>query len=102
VTNLSLSIRYINVIGALYIGLFIFSLFFIKGESITSLLTYKSEQELIGVDPAAIEIMAAKQLGGICLGPSYSPYQFNYSAVLLGGNYFIEQSNCLNYPEFKK
>jgi hypothetical protein len=100
--NLTPSFRYSNVIGALYIGLFIFSLFFLKGESITSLLTYKTEQELIGVDPAAIEIMTAKQLGGICLGPSYSPYQFNYSAVLQGGNYFIEQGNCLNYPEYKK
>ena len=102
VTNLTLSIRYTNVIGALYIGLFIFSLFFLQGESIGSLLTYKSEQELIGIDATATEVVTAKQLGGICLGLSYSPYQFNYSAVLQGGSYFIEQSNCFNYPEFKK
>jgi hypothetical protein len=100
--NLTPSFRYSNLIGALYIGLFIFSLFFIKGESLTSLLTYKSELELVGIDPDAKEIIEAKQLGGICLGPSYSPYQFNYSAVLQGGNYFIEQSNCLHFPEFNK
>jgi hypothetical protein len=102
VTNLSLFIRYTNVIAALYIGLFIFSLIFLQNESIGSLITYKSERELIGIDATAIEVLTAKQFGGICLGPSYSPYQFNYSAVLQGGNYFIEQGNCLNYPEFKK
>jgi len=102
VTNLTLSFRHSIPIVMLYIWLFFVSLFSLQGESIGSLISYKSEQELIGIDANAKEIVTAKQLGGICLGPTYSPYQFNYSSVLHGGNYFIEQDHCLLYPEFKK
>jgi hypothetical protein len=101
VTNLTLSFRHSIFIGMLYIWLFFVSLFSLQGESIGSLISYKSEQELIGIDATAKEIVTAKQLGGICLGPTYSPYQFNYSSVLHGGNYFIEQGYCLLYSEFK-
>ena len=88
----------------LYAGLFFYSLFILRGETIESMLSYQTEQELIGIPANSAEIVAAKRLGGTCLGLSYAPNQFKYSAVLQGGRYFIEQgwSGCTHYPEFTK
>jgi len=97
--------RLISVlITSLYISMFLYSLFILRGETLKSLLTYKTQSELIGVPQTAEEIVAAKKLGGICLGSSYNPNQFKYSSVLQGGIYFIEQGwiQCVKYPEFKK
>jgi hypothetical protein len=88
----------------LYMEFFFYSLLYIRGETMDSLITYKNQQDLIGINPNASEIVSAKQLGGICLGPSYAPDQFKYSSIFQGGSYFIEQGwlSCHSFPEFKK
>jgi hypothetical protein len=94
----------LNSLIIVYLGFFLYSVFVLRGETLESLLLYKTQAQLIGVSPNADEIITAKRLGGICLGPEYSPNQFKYSAVFQGGNYVIEQGwlGCKHYPEYRR
>lgn len=93
-----------NFIVAIYCGLFLYSTFVLRGETLESLFLYKTQAQLIGVSPNADEIITAKRLGGICLGPEYNPNQFKYSSGFQGGNYVIEQGwlGCKHYPEYRR
>jgi len=93
-----------NFIVAIYCGLFLYSTFVLRGETLESLLLFKTQAQLIGVSSNADEIITAKRLGGICLGPEYNPNQFKYSSGFQGGNYVIEQGwlGCKHYPEYRR
>lgn len=93
-----------SIIVLISVGFFLYSTFILREESIQSFLEFKTQKQLIGVSPDADEILNAKKLGVLCLGPSYNPNQFKYSAVLQGGNYVIEQGwlGCKRYPEYRR
>ncbi len=90
------------LISFIYLGLFLFSLSVLCGESFSSLAIYKSQSDIIGVTNDAQEIEAAKNFGGVCLGRKYNPNQFKYSSALHGGSYIIEQGldKCIYFPEY--
>ncbi len=102
--NLIYSRIKLNLIVAIYCGFFLYSTFVLRGETLEALMAYRTQADLIGISPNADEIITAKKLGGICLGPEYSPNQFKYSSVFQGGNYVIEQGwlGCKHYPSYHR
>ncbi len=102
--NLIYSHIKLNLIITIYLGLFLYSNLVLRGETLESLMAYSTQAHLIGISSNADEIITAKRLGGICLGPEYNPNQFKYSSIFHGGNYVIEQGwlGCNYYPEYRR
>jgi hypothetical protein len=61
-----------------------------------------SQDDVVDGQTSTPEIAAARNAGGLCLGPDYNPRQFAYSTVFNGGNYVIEQGwkRCAVYPQY--
>jgi hypothetical protein len=63
-----------------------------------------TQTEIVGLPGDSPEVARAREIGGVCLGPEYSPKQFAYASIFMGGNYIIEQgwstSTCTRLPRY--
>ena len=106
--------RFSAIVVSIYLILFLYSIFGLRGEqfrdepfnknSIKLLLKNKTQDEIVNVPEDFPQLKQAKELGGICLGPDYTPNQIRWSAIFHQNTYVLEQGNseCKYLPAFTK